>query len=101
MLRSLNTITKDAPMTTRSLGWASPNPGLSTQVELSGRDAGGLLNLGWIGKALPGKGITAEEPPPALWAALSQQAPVGKQGNIALGVARGGATGDLLAIAYP
>jgi hypothetical protein len=53
-------------MTTRGLRRTSPDPGLSTQVELRGGDASGLLNLFGIGKALPGERITAEEAPPAL-----------------------------------
>ncbi len=51
---------------TRGLRRASPDPGLGPQVELSGRDAGGLLDLLGIGKTLPGERIAAEEPPPTL-----------------------------------
>jgi hypothetical protein len=53
-------------MTTWGLRWASPNPGLRTQVELRSGDARGLLNLFGIGKTLPGERIAAEETPPAL-----------------------------------
>lgn len=35
-------------------------------VELSRGNARGLLDLGWIGKALPCQGITTEETPPPL-----------------------------------
>src|SRR5258706_1276481 len=52
VLRSLNAITKEATIVAMILGRASPDPGLSPQVELSGGDAGGLLNLLGIGKAL-------------------------------------------------
>ena len=48
------------------LGRAAPDPWFGPQVELSSRDAGSLLDLLGIGKALPSEGITAEEPPPAL-----------------------------------
>ena len=53
-------------MTTWGLRWASPNPGLRTQVELRGGDASGLLNLFGKGLALPSQRIAAEETPPAL-----------------------------------
>src|SRR5258708_12229376 len=66
MLRSLNPITKETPMTTRCLRWTSPDPGPGPQVELRRRDASGLLNLLRIGKALPGERIATEESPPAL-----------------------------------
>jgi hypothetical protein len=66
VLRSLNAITKEATIVAMILGRASPDPGLSPQVELSGGDAGGLLNLLGIGKALASQGIAAEESPPAL-----------------------------------
>ncbi len=51
---------------TRRLRRSSPDPGLGSQVELSRCDAGSLLDLLGIGKALASQGITAEEPPPAL-----------------------------------
>src|SRR5258708_35297415 len=66
VLRSLNPITKETPMTTRCLRWTSPDPGLGPQVELHRRDASGLLNLLGIGKALPGERTATEEAPPAL-----------------------------------
>ncbi len=50
---------------TRRPGRTSPDPGLGPQVELSRRDAGSLLDLLGIGKALPGERITAKKPPPA------------------------------------
>jgi hypothetical protein len=53
-------------MTTWGLRWASPHPGLSTQVELRGGDTGGLRDLLGRGLALPSERIAAEEPPPAL-----------------------------------
>jgi hypothetical protein len=51
---------------TRRPGRASPDPGFGPQIELSSGDAGGLLNLLGVGKALFGKRITSEEAPPAL-----------------------------------
>ncbi len=66
VLRSLNAITKESAILAMVLGRPAPDPGLGTPVELSSGDAGGLLNLVGIGKALPGEGITAEEAPPAL-----------------------------------
>ena len=53
-------------MTTRCLGQPSPDPGFGPQIELSGRDTGGLLDLLGIGKTLTSERITAEEAPPAL-----------------------------------
>jgi len=47
------------------LGRPSPDPGLGSVVELSGRETSGLLDFVGVGKALPSKGIAAEEPPPA------------------------------------
>src|SRR5439155_8136972 len=55
----------------------SPHPGFGSQIELSGRDAGGLLNLIGIGKALSSQRITTEEAPPA----LLQVEPAGSFGN--------------------
>ena len=43
-----------------------PDPELGPQVELSGRDARGLLDLFGIGKVLAILAITVEKPPPAL-----------------------------------
>ena len=51
---------------TRRPGRAPPDPGLGSQIELSSGDAGSLLNLFGIGKALPGEGIATEQAPPAL-----------------------------------
>ncbi len=53
-------------MTTRSLGRASPDPGLGAEVELSRGDACGLLDFLGIGKTLSSQRIAAEESPPAL-----------------------------------
>ena len=48
------------------LGWASPDPGLGSMVELSRRHVRGLLNLIGIGETVSGKRIAAEEAPPSL-----------------------------------
>src|SRR5512135_2505656 len=77
MLRSLKAIRKKATIVAMILGRTSPHPGFGSQVELSGRDAGSLLDLLGIGKALSGKSITAEEAPPA----LLQVEPAGSFGN--------------------
>jgi len=53
-------------MMARELGRSSPDPRLGSMVELSRGNASGLLDFVWGGKALPGQGIPAEEPPPAL-----------------------------------
>jgi len=45
------------------LGQPTPVPGVGASIELSGRDARGLLDLIRVGKTLPGKRITAEEVP--------------------------------------
>src|SRR5437588_7021238 len=66
VLSSLKAITKETAIVTMILGGTPPDPGLGVCIELHGRDAGGLLDLLGIGKALPGQRIAAEEPPPAL-----------------------------------
>jgi hypothetical protein len=77
VLRSLKTIRKKVAIVAMILGRTSPHPGFGSQIELSGRNASGLLNLIGIGKALPRKGITTEEAPPA----LLQVKPAGSFGN--------------------
>src|SRR6266699_1836904 len=59
------------------LGRPTPDPGLSPQVELPGGDAGGLLDLIGIGKALPSQSVATEQAPPA----LLQVQPAGTFGN--------------------
>ena len=66
MLSSLNAVTKEPAKVAMILGKPSPDPRLGSQIELSGGDARGLLDLLGIGKALTGERIAAEEPPPAL-----------------------------------
>ena len=53
-------------MMARELGRSSPDPRLGSLVELSRGNASGLFDFGRRGKALPGQGIAAQEPPPAL-----------------------------------
>src|SRR6266852_5701418 len=77
VLRSLKAIRKKAAIVAMILGRTSPDPWIGSQIELSGRDAGGLLNLIGIGKALSRKSITTEEAPPA----LLQVEPAGSLGN--------------------
>ena len=62
---------------TRRPGRTSPDPGLGAPIELSGGDAGRLLDFLGIGKTLPGERITAEEAPPA----LLQIEPTGASGD--------------------
>ena len=52
MLRSLKAIRKEAAIVAMILGRPSPDPGVGPQVELRGGNAGGLLNLTGVGKAL-------------------------------------------------
>ncbi len=66
VLHSLKAITKETPTVTRRLGRASPHPGFGSQIELSGRDTGGLFNLLGVSKALSSQRITPEEAPPTL-----------------------------------
>ncbi len=48
------------------LGRSTPDPGVNSPVELSSRNACGLLNLIEVGETLPGQGIATEELPQAL-----------------------------------
>ena len=66
MLCSLKAVTKETSAVPRRLRRTSPDPGFGPQVELSGGNTGGLLNLLGRGLALTSQGITAEEPPPPL-----------------------------------
>ena len=77
LLRSLKAIRKESTVVTRILGRPTPDPRLGSSVELLGGDAGGLLNLHRIGKALPGQRIAAKEPPPT----FLQVQPAGSFGN--------------------
>ena len=77
VLRSLNTITKEAAVMAVILGRPTPYPRFGPQIELLGGNARGLLDLLGIGKTLASQRIAAEEAPPALRAAFSQHAPVG------------------------
>ena len=77
VLRSLKAITKEAAIVAMILGRSTPDPRFGSPVELSGRDARGLLNLIRVGKALSSQGIAAEEAPPA----LLQVKPAGAFGN--------------------
>jgi hypothetical protein len=65
VLRSLKAIGKEAAIVTVILGRPTPDPRVGAPVELSGRDARGLLNFISVGKTLSRKRIAAEEPPPA------------------------------------
>jgi len=141
VLRSLKAIRKEPAVVAMVLGRPTPDPGLSPQVELPGGDAGGLLDLIGIGKALPSQSIAAEQAPPALLQVQPAGAfgnedlleprmlgqpcaglgtvvagevvsddenvarrivgfDVSEQGNVIRRVARGGALGQFLAIAY-
>jgi hypothetical protein len=62
---------------TMILGRPTPDPRLGSSVELSGRDAYGLLNLVGSGKALSSQSIAAQEAPPA----LLQIQPAGSRGD--------------------
>ena len=77
VLRSLKTVTKETAVVSRCLWRASPDPWFGSQVELSSRDAGSLLDFLGIGKALPSQRIAAEEAPPA----LLQVEPTGSSGD--------------------
>ena len=66
VLSSLNAVTKESAKVAMILGKPSPDPRLGSQIELSGGDAGGLLDFLGIGEALTGERIAAEEAPPAL-----------------------------------
>ena len=66
LLCSLNAVPKEPTTMAVGLGWASPDPGLGSMVELSRRHVRGWLNLIGIGETLSGKRIAAEEAPPSL-----------------------------------
>jgi len=59
------------------LGRSTPDPRFGSPVELSGRDASGLLNLIRVGETLTRQGIATEQSPPA----LLQIEPAGSGGN--------------------
>ena len=65
VLRSLKPIRKEAPIVTRILRRTSPDPGVGSPVELSGRDTRGLFHFISVGKTLPCQGIAPEQAPPA------------------------------------
>jgi hypothetical protein len=65
VLRSLNPVTKDTPIMTMILGRASPDPRLSSPVELSRPDTRRLLDFRGGGETLSSQGIAAEQAPPA------------------------------------
>jgi hypothetical protein len=77
LLHSLKAITKEATVVAMVLWRPTPDPRFGSPVELSRRDASGLLNFIGIGKALPSQGIASEEAPPA----LLQVQPTGSLGN--------------------
>src|SRR4051812_42728977 len=77
VLRSLKTIRKESAVVAMLLGRSTPDPRIGSPVELSGRDASGLLNLVSIGKTLPSEGISPEEAP----SALLKVKPAGSGGN--------------------
>lgn len=62
---------------TRRPARTPPDPGLDAPIELSGGDAGRLLDFLGIGKTLPGERITAEEAPPALLLTRANRLPWG------------------------
>ncbi len=142
VLSSLNTVAKETTIAAMILGRPSPDPGFGSQVELSGSDAGSLLDLLRIGKALPSERIATEEAPPAflqvepagpsrnedvmdarmrfqpgarLQAAMTAEIigddedvasrivslNVSEQSDIAFGIARSRASGQLLAVTHP
>ncbi len=64
MLRSLKAIGKESAVVAMILGRSTPDPRIGAPVELSGRDARGLLNLVSIGKTLSRQRIATEKAPP-------------------------------------
>jgi hypothetical protein len=78
VLRSLNAVIKETTEVATHLGRSTPDPQLGLMIELSRRDASGLLNLIGGGLALSSQGIMAEETPPAS-CRLSQHAKVGNE----------------------
>jgi hypothetical protein len=65
MLRSLKAIRKEPTVVAMVPGRPTLDRGLSPQVELPGGDAGGLLDLIRVGKALSSQCIATEEAPQA------------------------------------
>src|SRR6266705_4544019 len=65
MLRSVDPVDKGAASVAWGW-WAAPHPRAGAGVELGGGDAGGQGDLRRVGEALPGKGLAANRPPPAL-----------------------------------
>ena len=77
LLRSLNAVTKDAPIVAMILGRATPDPGRGSPVELGRRDTCRLLDFLGGSETLPGKRVAAQEPPPA----FLQVQPAGSRGD--------------------
>ena len=77
VLRSSKAVTKEMMQVASYFGRSSPDPRFGPPIELRCGHLHRLLNLISISKALGSSRIASEEAPPALRAALSQQAPLG------------------------
>src|SRR6266508_4590455 len=66
VLCSLKAIHEDPSLVAWGRWWAAPDPGASAGIQLAGRHPGGQRDLLGGGKRLPGKGLAAKQPPPAL-----------------------------------
>src|SRR5688500_12233021 len=66
VLRSLDPVGEASAEVAGWWGWPAPYPGAGASVELRGRDRGRQGDLVGSGKALPGQGGAAKQPPPAL-----------------------------------
>jgi hypothetical protein len=66
VLRSSNSVDEGAPSVARWQRGTAPDPWSGAGIELGRGNPGGEGDLAGVGEALPGQGLAAEQPPPAL-----------------------------------
>jgi hypothetical protein len=76
MLRSSKVIYEDSPSMAWGRWWATPHPRAGAGVEPAGRHPGRQGDLARASEGLPGQGLAAKQPPPA----LLQVQPAGRLG---------------------
>src|SRR4051794_23883581 len=64
LLRTSKQVGKAAPAVSGWGRWPSPDLRSGVGVELGGGHVRDVGNFAWVGEGLPGKGVSAEDPPP-------------------------------------